>query len=53
MEDAIPTPSLLVRVVAGINGLLQACNSDGKKNPDDLFDYLLSKVSTAGTNGQF
>lgn len=34
MKDAIfviPTPSLLARVVAGINGLLQANNSGGKK----------------------
>ncbi|MEI2362234.1 type I restriction-modification system subunit M [Priestia megaterium] len=57
MKDAIfviPTPSLLARVVAGINGLLQANNSDGKKDTlGDLYEYLLSKLSTAGTNGQF
>jgi len=57
MKDAIfviPTPSLLARVVAGINGLLQASNSDGKKDTlGDLYEYLLSKLSTAGTNGQF
>ncbi|WP_280166544.1 type I restriction-modification system subunit M [Priestia aryabhattai] len=57
MKDAIfviPTPSLLARVVAGINGLLQANNSGGKKDTlGDLYEYLLSKLSTAGTNGQF
>lgn len=57
MKDAIfviPTPALLARVVAGINGLLQASNSDGKKDTlGDLYEYLLSKLSTAGTNGQF
>ncbi|PGX80405.1 type I restriction-modification system subunit M [Priestia megaterium] len=57
MKDAIfviPTPSLLARVVAGINGLLQASNIDGKKDTlGDLYEYLLSKLSTAGTNGQF
>jgi type I restriction enzyme M protein len=57
MNDAIfviPTASLLARVVAGINGLLQASTSDGKKDTlGDLYEYLLSKLSTAGTNGQF
>src|SRR5690606_6740297 len=42
------------RVVAGINGLMQASNIDGKKDTlGDLYEYLLSKLSTAGTNGQF
>ncbi|MDQ0802748.1 type I restriction-modification system subunit M [Priestia megaterium] len=57
MKDAIfviPTPSLLARVVAGINGLLQVSNVDGKKDTlGDLYEYLLSKLATAGTNGQF
>ncbi|MGC4376657.1 class I SAM-dependent DNA methyltransferase [Fictibacillus sp. Mic-4] len=57
MKDAIfviPTPSLLARVVAGINGLFAASHSDGKKDTlGDLYEYLLSKLSTAGTNGQF
>lgn len=57
MKDAIfviPTPSLLARVVAGINGLLQASNTSGKRDTlGDLYEYLLSKLSTAGTNGQF
>lgn len=57
MKDAIfviPTPSLLARVIEGINGLMQASNSDGNKDTlGDLYEYLLSKLSTAGTNGQF
>ncbi|MGM7683204.1 type I restriction-modification system subunit M [Cytobacillus sp. Hm23] len=57
MKDAIfviPTPSLLARVVAGINGLVQSSNTEGKKDTlGDLYEYLLSKLSTAGTNGQF
>jgi type I restriction enzyme M protein len=57
MKDAVfvmPTSSLLARVVAGINGLTQASNTDGKKDTlGDLYEYLLSKLATAGTNGQF
>ncbi|QII47944.1 SAM-dependent DNA methyltransferase [Bacillus paralicheniformis] len=57
MKDAIfviPTPSLLARVVAGITGILQSVQTDGKKDTlGDLYEYLLSKLSTAGTNGQF
>ncbi|CAH2717206.1 hypothetical protein BACCIP111895_04396 [Neobacillus rhizosphaerae] len=57
MRDAIfviPTASLLARVVAGINGLLQTSSSTGNKDTlGDLYEYLLSKLSTAGTNGQF
>jgi len=57
MKDAIfviPTASLLSRVVAGINGLIQASHIQGKKDTlGDLYEYLLSKLSTAGTNGQF
>lgn len=57
MRDAIfvlPTPSLLARVVAGINGLMQASNINDKKDTlGDLYEYLLSKLATAGTNGQF
>lgn len=57
MKDAIfviPTPSLLARVVAGINGLLQTTQKNGEKDTlGDLYEYLLSKLSTAGTNGQF
>ena len=53
MGDAIfkiPTPLMLSKIVDGIN------NIDLKKDKDtkgDLYEYLLSKVATAGTNGQF
>src|SRR5699024_3407326 len=53
MRDAIfkiPTPLMLSKIVDGIN------NIDLKRDKDtkcDLYEYLLSKVATAGTNGQF
>ncbi len=52
MGDAIfkiPTPSMLSKIVDGIDKLdLQDKDSKG-----DLYEYLLSKVATSGTNGQF
>lgn len=57
LKDAvfvIPTPSLLSRVVAGINALPDTTSSQEKKDTlGDLYEYLLSKLSTSGTNGQF
>ena len=41
---------MLSKIVDGIN------NIDLKRDKDtkgDLYEYLLSKVATAGTNGQF
>lgn len=52
MEDAIfiiPTPQMLDKIVTNID-LLRMDNKDAK---GDLYEYLLSKVATAGTNGQF
>ena len=52
MKDAtclIPKASLLVSAVTQIN-LLPLGNSDIK---GDLYEYMLSKLSTAGINGQF
>ena len=52
MGDAIfkiPTPLMLSKIVDGINNI----NMDGKDTKGDLYEYLLSKVATAGTNGQF
>ena len=52
MEDAIfiiPTPIMLQRVVTAIDKLKMK-NRDTK---GDVYEYLLSKLSTAGTNGQF
>jgi type I restriction enzyme M protein len=52
MDDAlflIPTPNMLVKIVEGIDNLpLQNRDFQG-----DLYEYLLSKISTSGTNGQF
>ncbi len=52
MGDAIfkiPTPLMLSKIVDGINNIDMA----GKDTKGDLYEYLLSKVATAGTNGQF
>ncbi|MCI5504236.1 MAG: type I restriction-modification system subunit M, partial [Eubacterium sp.] len=52
MGDAIfkvPTPGMLTKLIDGIDGL-ELGDSDSK---GDLYEYLLSKVATAGTNGQF
>lgn len=52
MDDAIfmiPTPQMLEKIVTNID-LLPLTDGDTK---GDLYEYLLSKVATAGTNGQF
>lgn len=52
MGDAIfkvPTAAMLTKIVDGIDKL-ELGEEDSK---GDLYEYLLSKVSTAGTNGQF
>lgn len=52
MGDAlflIPTPAMLEKLVTAIDNLDLA----GKDAKGDLYEYLLSKVATAGTNGQF
>lgn len=52
MGDAIfkiPTPAMLTKIVDGIDQL-ELGDEDTK---GDLYEYLLSKVATAGTNGQF
>ncbi len=52
MGDAIfkiPTASMLSKIVDGIEKL--DLGDDDTKG--DLYEYLLSKVATAGTNGQF
>lgn len=45
----IPTPRLLDQVVQMIDKI-QMADQDTK---GDLYEYLLSKIATAGTNGQF
>ncbi|MBO8156971.1 MAG: SAM-dependent DNA methyltransferase [Bacillaceae bacterium] len=57
LKDAvfvIPTPSLLAKVVDGIDKLPQTISGEGKQDTlGDLYEYLLSKLQTSGTNGQF
>jgi len=52
MKDAsflIPTAKLLQKVV----DLVSELNLEDKDIKGDLYEYLLSKLATAGTNGQF
>jgi type I restriction enzyme M protein len=45
----IPTPALLAKVV----DLLDQIPMDDRDTKGDLYEYMLSKIATAGTNGQF
>lgn len=45
-------PSLLERAVDGVEGLLSEFD-DHVGDLGDLYEYMLSKLSTAGANGQF
>ena len=45
----IPTPKLLDQVVQMIDKIIM----DDRDTKGDLYEYLLSKIATAGTNGQF
>lgn len=52
MKDArftIPTPSLLARVVE----MLDELPVEDGDTKGDLYEYMLSKIATAGQNGQF
>jgi type I restriction enzyme M protein len=52
MRDAvfiIPTPNLLEKVVT----MLDAIPMEDRDTKGDLYEYLLSKIATAGQNGQF
>lgn len=52
MRDAVfmvPKPSLLQESVRLIDGI----NMDDSDTKGDLYEYLLSKLSTSGVNGQF
>ncbi len=52
MQDArftIPTGALLSKVV----DLLDAIPMQGRDTKGDIYEYMLSKLATAGTNGQF
>lgn len=45
----IPTPNLLEKVVTMLSGI----NMDDRDTKGDLYEYLLSKIASAGKNGQF
>jgi type I restriction enzyme M protein len=52
MKDArftIPTPALLVKVV----DMIAAVPMEDRDTKGDLYEYMLSKIATAGQNGQF
>ena len=57
MDDAIfkiPTPLLLTKIVDSLNAVYELIKADS--NPDtkgDTYEYLLSKISQSGLNGQF
>lgn len=57
MDDAIfkvPTPQKLSQIVDALDDIFAMVKSDAKDDTrGDLYEYLLSKISTAGTNGQF
>lgn len=45
----IPTPRLLAQVVE----MLDKINMDDKDTKGDVYEYMLGKIATAGSNGQF
>ena len=58
MDDAIfklPTPQLLEKIVTALDELyaLVEKSPDRKDVRGDLYEYMLSRLTTAGTNGQF
>ncbi|AGC67468.1 type I restriction enzyme EcoEI M protein HsdM [Thermoclostridium stercorarium subsp. stercorarium DSM 8532] len=55
MQDAmflIPTPQLLQKIVTGLDELYEHDLKD-RDMQGDVYEYMLSKLSTAGQNGQF
>lgn len=58
MADAIfkvPTPQLLEKIVTSLDDMYAYIEQlpDKQDARGDLYEYMLSKLSTAGTNGQF
>ena len=57
MSDAIfkvPTPLMLDKIVTAMDGIYeQMAKLSATDARGDLYEYLLSKLSTAGVNGQF
>lgn len=55
MQDAIfliPTPQVLQKIITGLDDLYEHDIKDQDMH-SDLYEYMLSKLSTAGQNGQF
>lgn len=57
MGDAIfkiPTPLMLDKIVTSMDGIYQQMSQLGNSDTrGDIYEYLLSKLATAGVNGQF
>lgn len=57
MQDAIfkvPTPLMLQKIVTAMDGIYDKMEeSKTSDTRGDVYEYLLSKISTAGVNGQF
>ncbi|MCK9928877.1 type I restriction-modification system subunit M [Frankia sp. Mgl5] len=56
MRDArftIPTANLLAKVVEMLNDILSPTSVAERDTRGDLYEYMLSKIATAGQNGQF
>jgi type I restriction enzyme M protein len=58
MDDAIfkiPTPQLLEKIITALDELYSLIDKqpDRKDVRGDLYEYMLSRLTTAGTNGQF
>ena len=58
MADAIfkvPTPQFLEKIVTSLDELYAYFDglADRQDTRGDLYEYMLAKLSTAGTNGQF
>ena len=58
MDDAIfkiPTPLLLEKIITALDELYQLVDKQphSKDVRGDIYEYMLSRLTTAGTNGQF
>ena len=57
MDDAIfkiPTPLMLDKIVTSLDGIYEHMSKESENDtPGDIYEFLLSKIATAGVNGQF
>lgn len=56
MSDAlfkIPTPQLLEKIITALDDIMSNSAYQKKDMRGDVYEYLLSKLATSGTNGQF